>query len=58
MTLAILISVGKWGGVYVVLGFGWRLSLGWVAITILPFDGDRLLEAAAKWANTPGRSET
>lgn len=45
--MAIIISIGKWGGVYAYRGFGWRLCLGYIAITYLPYDGDTVLEAAA-----------
>ena len=47
--MTILFSIGKWGGIYAYHGFGWRLCLGWIAITILPVDGDVILDAAAKW---------
>lgn len=45
--MAIVISIGKWGGIYWYRGFGLRLCLGWIAFTILPVDGDDLLKAAA-----------
>ena len=44
--MAIIISVGRWGGVYGYLGFGMRLCLGWIALTILPVDGDDIINAA------------
>lgn len=49
--MAIIISIGKWGNVYFYRGFGWRLCLGWIAITILPIDGDEILAAAAMEAD-------
>jgi len=46
--LGILISIGRWGGVYVALhGFAPRVCLGFVAITLLPCDGDDMLQLAA-----------
>lgn len=49
--MCIVISIGKWGGVYGYHDFGWRLCLGWVAITFLPVDGDFILEQAAEQIN-------
>ena len=46
--MAIVISIGKWGGIYWYQGFGVRLCLGWIAFTILPVDGDDLLDAASR----------
>ena len=48
--MAIIISIGKWGGMYFYRGYGTRLCLGWIAITYLPTDGDYILDAAAKYA--------
>lgn len=45
--MGIMISIGKWGGIYAYKGFGLRLCLGWVAITIFPRDGDQILELAS-----------
>jgi hypothetical protein len=45
--MAIVISIGKWGNVYFYHGFGWRLCLGWIAITVLSVDGDVILDWAA-----------
>ena len=45
--MAIIISIGKWGGVWVYKGYGLRLCLGWVAVTILPVDGDNILHLAS-----------
>jgi hypothetical protein len=45
--LGILISIGKWGGVYIAKGQGLRIAIGWIAFTLYPFDGDVLLHAAA-----------
>ena len=46
--MAIVISIGKWGGIYAYRGFGLRICVGWIAVTILPVDGDDLLAAAAQ----------
>lgn len=51
--MAIIISTGKWGGIYWYHGFGLRLCLGWVAITFLPVDGDVILEQAAEQTVAP-----
>lgn len=48
--MTILISIGKWGNIYYYLGYGFRLCLGWVAITFLPCDGDIILDMAVKEA--------
>lgn len=54
--MGIMISIGKkWGGVYAYRGYGWRLCVGWIAVTFYPVDGDEILDAAAKWL---GRKET
>lgn len=55
--MAIVISIGPWGGIYCTWGFAFRLCLGWVALTILPMDGDRLMELAAS-APTEAAEET
>lgn len=47
--MAIIISIGKWGGIYLYHGYGWRLCLGWIAITYLPVDGDVVIEAARRY---------
>ena len=45
----ILISIGKWGGVWVSRNtYAPRIALGWVAITFLPFDGDDLIHMATQ----------
>lgn len=41
--MSIVLSFGRWGGVYITRGWSFRLCLGWVALTILPADLDRLL---------------
>ena len=47
----ILVSIGKWGGVWASLKtFTKRVSVGWVAFTFLPTDGDDLLKAASNWS--------
>lgn len=47
--MTILISIGKWGGIYLYHKHSIRICLGFVAITILPTDGDNILAAAANW---------
>lgn len=47
--MCISISIGKWGGIYWYRGFGWRLCMGWIAITYFPFDGDELVKLASSW---------
>ena len=44
--LGILISIGKWGGIYYHKGWMFRLCIGWIAITLIPKDGDDFLEEA------------
>lgn len=45
--MGVLLSFGQWGGIYATSnGGGYRIGLGWLAITILPFDGDILMEVA------------
>jgi len=38
-----MFSVGRYGGFYIRLGYSWRICLGWVALTLLPTDVDKLL---------------
>jgi len=40
-TLAL--SWGAWGGFYVSRGNAWRICLGWLALTYLPFEIDDVL---------------
>ena len=47
--MSIILSFGKWGGVYAHGGHSWRLCLGWVAITLLPEDIDDVLGDAVKY---------
>jgi len=50
--MGILISIGRWGGVWVdFTTHGKRISLGWVAFTFYPMDGDKLLFAASNWSH-------
>ena len=42
----IIISIGKWGGIYIARGWMWRFALGFVAITFVPRDGDDIIELA------------
>jgi hypothetical protein len=50
--MGILISIGKWGGVYAHTShdFSWRICLGWIAFTLFFFDGDEILKMAAEGA--------
>ena len=49
--MTIMLSFGKWGGVYVHLGYTFRVCLGWMALTFVPCDIDDLLTEAliAEW---------
>jgi len=47
--LGVIISVGRWGGIYIKMAWAWRVCLGWIAITVIPRDGDDLLAAAAEY---------
>lgn len=40
--MTIILSIGRWGGVYVAWGWSKRFCLGWVALTFLPCDIDDL----------------
>lgn len=55
--LTVFLSLGSWGGVYFVRGFGWRLCLGFVAVTILPCDDADILDPAfgRQWFAVKGR---
>jgi hypothetical protein len=46
--MSLIVSFGKWGGVYFHHGAGIRLCLGWMAITVLFMDIDVLLNEFAK----------
>jgi len=49
--MTIMIAIDReWGGLYLYHGFGWRLCLGFVAITVLPLKDDGILEFAGNWA--------
>lgn len=41
--MSIILSFGRWGGVYYHGGWSKRLCLGWVALTLLPADIDPIL---------------
>lgn len=43
--VGVLISIGKWAGFFVGWGRSKRISLGWIAFTFFPFDGDALIIA-------------
>jgi len=45
--MGIMISLGKWGGLYFARGWSWRICLGWVAISVFPCDGDTIVDMAA-----------
>lgn len=56
--MGIVISIGKWGGIWISFsGIGKRISLGYVAITIYPFDGDVLIRAAANWQDVQKKTQ-
>lgn len=42
--MTLVISVGKWGGVYYSRGYLPRLCIGWVAFTVLPEDFDSWIQ--------------
>ncbi len=44
--MSIVLSFGKYGGFYVYIGTGFRLCLGWMALTILPVDMDVIFSMA------------
>lgn len=48
MRFGIMISVGKWGGVYFSSGWTKRLCLGWIAFTLFPCDGDDIIALAVQ----------
>lgn len=41
--MSLILSIGKWGGIYVHWKFTKRICLGWIAITFLPKDIDEVL---------------
>lgn len=43
--MTLMINVGKWGGFYVLTGSAFRVCIGWIAFTILPYDMDFKLNA-------------
>jgi len=47
--MAIMISIGRWGGAYLKRAWGLRVCLGWIAITIMPIDGDIILGMAGDY---------
>ena len=55
--LGIMISIGKWGGVYIARGWTLRIALGWLAITIFPCDGDDILNLASHASGAIGKNE-
>ncbi len=53
--MGIMISIGKWGGIYFARAWSWRLCLGWVAISIFPCDGDDIIEMASRYGKSVSR---
>ena len=46
--MTIILSIGEWGGVYVKVSRRvLRLCLGWVALMLMPIDGDLILLLAS-----------
>lgn len=46
--LSLILSIGKWGGFYAFNGTTKRLCLGWVALSLIPYDIDPILHWALK----------
>lgn len=46
--MGIMISIGKWGGIYFARAWSWRLCLGWIAFSFFPTDGDNIIALATK----------
>jgi hypothetical protein len=38
--MTVILSVGRWGGIYIHRGYSCRLCLGFFAVTVLPCDID------------------
>lgn len=58
--MGLMISIGKWGGIYFVPhAFAPRLCLGWIAFTLFKSDGDNIIEMARRYAESiqPGEGE-
>jgi len=51
--MTIALSFGHWGGIYVYIGYTWRICLGWVALTLFPCDLDDLLNEALAGVQDP-----
>ena len=49
LEMSIVFSCGRWGGIYFGRGYGWRICLGWVAVTFFPEDIDDIVRDAAEW---------
>lgn len=45
--MAIIISIGKWGGVWGYKGAGWCVCLGWVTFMVIPTDIDNIFHLAS-----------
>lgn len=41
---SVIVSVGRYGGFYVHRGHTLRICLGWIALTVVPFDIDRVFQ--------------
>jgi hypothetical protein len=52
----ILISIGEYGGFYIHKGYLLRICLGWVAVSFIQMDGDKLLKLASERAEQIGRA--
>ena len=46
--MSIVVSFGRWGGLYFYRGYTIRLCLGFFAITVFPADIDELLDELLK----------
>ena len=46
--MSIVINFGAWGGFYVIWGYTKRVCLGWMAITLVPFDVDQVMLKVAE----------
>lgn len=55
--MGIVISIGKWGGIYFSRAWSWRLCLGWIAISICPCDGDWILDMASRYGQNVEAAE-
>lgn len=42
--MSLVINIGKYGGFYIHWGYTKRICLGWIALTVYPFDIDKKLK--------------